>query len=163
MKQYRQFGLAPGIPLFGSGFLTEGGVLTAQGDAALGVHTALHYTSELTTPRNTEFVQAYQGKYGGAVPTVYSVQTWGAATVLDRALRASGGVDGDSISKALGGLGPVDDSPRGTWSFANQTPMQKFYLRPPPISASPRRRWRCSGSSSVVPASCGAPVSGRLW
>lgn len=128
VKQYRQFGLAPGIPLFGSGFLTEGGVLTAQGDAALGVRTALHYTSELTTPPNTEFVQIYQGKYG-AVPTVYSVQTWDAATVLDRALRASGGLDGDSVSKALGGLGPIDDSPRGTWSFEHQTPMQKFYLR----------------------------------
>lgn len=129
VKQYKQFGLSRDIPLFGSGFLTEGSVLEAQGDAALGVHTALHYTSELDNPDNTAFVQAYQAAYKDAVPTVYSVQTWDAATVLNRALRNAGGLDGDSVSKALSGLGPIDDSPRGTWEFENQNPKQKFYLR----------------------------------
>ncbi|WP_199435037.1 ABC transporter substrate-binding protein [Qaidamihabitans albus] len=128
VKQYRQFGLAPDVPLYGSGFLTEGGVLDAQGEAALGVHTSLHYTSELDSSHNKEFVQSYQDAYD-AVPTVYSVQTWDAANVLDRALRGADGLDGDTLSTALGGLGPIDDSPRGTWSFENQTPKQKFYLR----------------------------------
>ena len=39
VKQYQQFGLAGTIPLYGSGFLTEGNVLAQQGDAALGVQT----------------------------------------------------------------------------------------------------------------------------
>ncbi|HEU5469228.1 MAG TPA: ABC transporter substrate-binding protein [Actinophytocola sp.] len=128
VKQYAQFGLAGTIPLYGSGFLTEGGVLTAQGDTALGVQTSLHYTSELDNPANKEFVEAYRGKYNEA-PTVYSVQTWDAAAVLNKALGSAGGLDGDSVSKALGGVGPVEDSPRGTWSFSGQTPKQKFYLR----------------------------------
>ncbi|MQA60660.1 MAG: ABC transporter substrate-binding protein [Actinophytocola sp.] len=128
VKQYRQFGLADDIPLYGSGFLTEGGVLDAQGDAALDVQTSLHYTSALDTPANQEFAQAYQDKFD-AVPTVYAVQTWDAANVLDRALKASGSADGDDLSKALGGLGEIDDSPRGPWSFENQTPKQKFYMR----------------------------------
>jgi branched-chain amino acid transport system substrate-binding protein len=128
VKQYSQFGLAGTIPLYGSGFLTEGGVLPAQGDASLGVQTSLHYTSELDNPANKDFVAAYQAKYNEA-PTVYSVQTWDAAAVLNRALRAAGAKDGDSVSKALGGVGSIDDSPRGPWTFDGQTPKQKFYLR----------------------------------
>ena len=34
VKQYEEFGLSESAPLYGSGFLTEGGVLTAQGEAA---------------------------------------------------------------------------------------------------------------------------------
>lgn len=128
VKQYAEFGLAGSIPLYGSGFLTEGGVLKAQGDAAVGVQTSLHYTSELDNKANKDFVQAYQAKYG-APPTVYSVQTWDAAAVLDRALASTGGLDGDAVSKALGTVGTVDDSPRGPWSFDGQTPKQAFYLR----------------------------------
>jgi branched-chain amino acid transport system substrate-binding protein len=128
VKQYAQFGLAGTIPLYGSGFLTEGGVLKAQGDAALGVQTSLHYTSELDNQANKDFVAAYQAKYNEA-PTVYAVQTWDAAAVLNRALKSSGGLDGDSVSKALGSVGAIEDSPRGTWSFDSQTPKQKFYLR----------------------------------
>ncbi|HEX6355177.1 ABC transporter substrate-binding protein [Actinophytocola sp.] len=128
VKQYRQFGLADTIPLYGSGFLTEGGVLTAQGAAALGVQTSLHYTSELDNEHNKDFVAAYKKKYD-AVPTVYSVQTWDAAGVLDRALKSAKATDGDALSKALDGVGSIDDSPRGEWSFEGQTPKQKFYVR----------------------------------
>lgn len=128
VKQYSQFGLASSIPLYGTGFLTEGGVLPAQGDASLGVQTSLHYSSELDNPANKEFVAAYQAKYNEP-PTCYAVQTWDAAAVLNRALKSSGGVDGDSVSKALSAVGTIDDSPRGPWSFDGQTPRQKFYLR----------------------------------
>lgn len=128
VKQYRQFGLAESIPLYGSGFLTEGGVLTAQGAAAVGIRTALHYTSELDNQPNQDFVAAYQEKYD-VVPTVYSVQTWDTANVLDRALRSAEATDGDAVSKALGGVGAIDDSPRGEWTFDGQTPKQKFYIR----------------------------------
>jgi branched-chain amino acid transport system substrate-binding protein len=128
VKQYAQFGLSSSIPLYGSGFLTEGGVLKAQGDAAVGVRTALHYTSELDNPANKEFVEAYEKEYG-ETPTVYSVQTWDAAAVLHRALGSATALDGDSVSTALEGVGSVDDSPRGAWRFDGQTPRQKFYLR----------------------------------
>jgi branched-chain amino acid transport system substrate-binding protein len=128
VKQYAQFGLASQTPLFGSGFLTEGGVLTAQGDAAIGVETALHYSTELDNQANRDFKAAYLSKYG-KLPTVYAVQTWDAANVLDRALRKSAGLSGDAISAALGNLGAIDDSPRGSWSFDGQSPRQNFYLR----------------------------------
>jgi branched-chain amino acid transport system substrate-binding protein len=128
VKQYAQFGLAQEIPLYGSGFLTEGSVLAAQGDAALGIQTTLHYSTELDFPANRDFQAAYSDKFG-APPTVFSVQTWDAANVLERALATATALDGDSLSKALGGISSVEDSPRGPWSFDGQSPKQKMYLR----------------------------------
>jgi branched-chain amino acid transport system substrate-binding protein len=128
VKQYAQFGLASRIPLFGSGFLTEGGVLGAQGQAAVGVQTALHYSTELDNPANKEFRSAYEAKYN-ALPTVYAVQTWDAANVLSRALRVASGLQGAALAAALGSVGTVEDSPRGGWSFEGQSPKQAFYLR----------------------------------
>src|SRR6266508_1764465 len=128
VKQYAQFGLSSRIPLYGSGFLTEGGVLKAQGDAAVGVQTSLHYSTELDNPANKEFRSAYQSKYNAA-PTVYAVQTWDAANVLSRALRTATGLQGDALAAAFGTIGTVDDSPRGPWSFDGQSPKETFYLR----------------------------------
>jgi branched-chain amino acid transport system substrate-binding protein len=128
VKQYAQFGLSGQIPLYASGFLTEGSVLDAQADAALGIQSTLHYSTELDIPANREFLEAHRAKYG-ATPTVFTVQTWDAAAVLHRALAATSGLDGDSMAAALGKVGSIDDSPRGPWSFESQSPRQKFYLR----------------------------------
>jgi branched-chain amino acid transport system substrate-binding protein len=128
VKQYQQFGLAQSIPLYGSGFLTEGSVLAQQGDAALDVQTTLHYTDQLDTPANKAFVDAYRAKHGES-PSCFSVQTYDAANVLGRALTGGTALDGDALAAALGKIGAVDDSPRGPWSFDGQTPRQNIYLR----------------------------------
>ncbi|TWG21283.1 ABC transporter substrate-binding protein [Actinoplanes teichomyceticus] len=126
VKQYAQFGLSGRMPLYASGFLVEGGVLAAQGDAAVGVLSTLHYTAELDNPANVAFRTAYRAAYQVA-PTVYAVQAWDAAAVLSRALEKTGGArDGDSLARAV--EGPAD-SPRGPWTFAGQSPRQSFYLR----------------------------------
>lgn len=128
VKQYEQFGLAKQTPLYGTGFLTEGGVLKAQGQAAVGVKTSLHYSTELDTARNKEFVAAYQKAYQSP-PTVYAVQSYDAAAVLDKALAKANGDGGEALAKALGDVGPID-SPRGEWRFdANHDPDQPYYLR----------------------------------
>jgi branched-chain amino acid transport system substrate-binding protein len=128
VQQYAQFGLAGSIPLYGSGFLTEGNVLPQQGEAALGVQTTLHYSDQLDTPTNTAFVDAYTRAHGEA-PSCFAVQTYDAANVLNRALRTATALDGDAIGAALGQVGTIDDSPRGPWTFENQTPRQNIYLR----------------------------------
>jgi branched-chain amino acid transport system substrate-binding protein len=128
VKQYQQFGLSSTIPLYGSGFLTEGSVLKQQGEAALGVQTTLHYTDQLDNPANKAFVDAYKAKYDEP-PSTFSAQTWDAANVLNRALKGATALDGDTIAAALGGVGTIDDSPRGPWTFDGQTPKQNMYLR----------------------------------
>jgi branched-chain amino acid transport system substrate-binding protein len=128
VKQYHQFGLAAELPLYGSGFLTEGSVLEAQADAALGIQTTLHYSAELELPANREFVAAYRARYQ-ALPTCFSVQAWDAASVLNRALARATALDGDSLASALQNVGSIADSPRGPWSFDGQSPKQSIYLR----------------------------------
>lgn len=128
VQQYADFGLKDSIPLYGSGFLTEGSVLQAQGDTALGIRTSLHYSTEIDNPANASFVQLYQDAHG-ELPTCFSMQVWDAANVLDRALSTATDLSGDAVSKALGDVGTIDDSPRGPWSFNGQTPEQTFYLR----------------------------------
>lgn len=128
VQQYDQFGLKASTPLFGAGFLTEGSVLQAQGASSVGVQTALHYSTELDNPANTSFIDAYVEAYD-ELPTVYSMQTWDAAAVLDLAIAEADSVAADDLSAALDGLGEIEDSPRGPWSFAGQSPEQQFYLR----------------------------------
>jgi branched-chain amino acid transport system substrate-binding protein len=128
VKQYDSFGISDNAQLFGAGFLTEGGVLDAQGDAALGVRTSLHYSHLLDTERNAEFVKAYQDAYD-EVPTVYAVQAYDAAAALDAALEDAESTDGAGVAEALANVGDID-SPRGTWSFdENHNPDQPYYLR----------------------------------
>jgi branched-chain amino acid transport system substrate-binding protein len=126
VKQYKEFGLATSIPLYATGYLTEGSVLRGEGNAALGIQTALQYSSELDTPTNHAFVSAYTARYHSS-PTVFAVSAYDAAQVLDRAL--ANATTGPEIVAALGRLGDID-SPRGTWRFSpTHNPTQHYYLR----------------------------------
>ncbi|WP_248964301.1 ABC transporter substrate-binding protein [Sphaerisporangium perillae] len=128
VKQYAQFGLAGDLPLFGTGFVTEGGALDAEGISAEGTQTSLHYTDLIDTPKNKKFVADYQAAFN-ARPTVYAVQAYDAAAVLDAALARPGTADGRGIARALGEIGPID-SPRGSWGFGRKhDPVQPYYLR----------------------------------
>ncbi|OYO10022.1 amino acid ABC transporter substrate-binding protein [Enemella evansiae] len=129
VKQYKQFLAGDGIQLLSFGDLTEGTALEAEGAAADGLKTVLHYSDQLDNPANQAFVKAYADAYGGATPTAFSVQAYDAAAVLDKALAAADGTSGEAIGKALGTVSQVD-SPRGTWKFtANHDPDQTFYER----------------------------------
>src|SRR5207248_6952819 len=54
VKDYADAGLRDKVALYGSGFLTEG-VLAAQGAAAEGIKTTLHYADALDNPANRKF------------------------------------------------------------------------------------------------------------
>jgi branched-chain amino acid transport system substrate-binding protein len=129
VKQYDQFGLSKDLPLYAPGFLTEGGVLDAQGEAALGVFTSMNYSPDLDNDLNTAFVADYEAKTG-AQPTTYAMATYDAAKVLDMAVDKAGDeVTSETINAAIGELGEIE-SPRGTWQFNdNGTPIQMWYLR----------------------------------
>jgi branched-chain amino acid transport system substrate-binding protein len=128
MKDYAAAGLKDKIPLWGSGFLTEG-VLDAAGAAADGVMTTMHYSDSLDTPRNRNFRTEY-AKAFKAQPDVYSVQGYDAGLLL---LAGAKAVNGDlsakpALYKAMESA--VIDSPRGRWTMSRaHNPVQDFYLR----------------------------------
>ena len=128
VQQFQQFLGDTDIKLYGSGFLTEGSALEAQGESALGVQTVLHYSNQLDTPANQEFVAAYTEAFGSS-PTVYSVQAYDAALVLDKALEKADDTSGEAIAAAIAEVDEIE-SPRGTWTFNEaHDPEQPYYLR----------------------------------
>lgn len=129
VKQYDQFGLAGKVTHYSAGFLTEGGVLPAQGEAALGTLTAMNYSPTLDNDTNQEFVKAYKEKTGNP-PTTYAMASYDAAQVLDKAIEAAGDdLTRETLNEAIADVGTID-SPRGDWEFnENGTPRQMWYLR----------------------------------
>ena len=128
VKDYAAAGLSKTIPLYGPGFLTDG-TLDAQGDAAQGMLTTLHYADGLNTPRDTAFRTAY-AKTFKLQPDVYAVQGYDAAQMLGIGLTA---VKGD-ISKKAELEAAIEkakiDSPRGPFSVSrSHNPVQDIYLR----------------------------------
>lgn len=129
VKQYAQFGLAGKVDHYSAGFLTEGGVLKAQGEAAKGTFTAMNYSADLDNATNKTFVQAYEKKTG-TKPTTYAMASYDAGQVLDKAIQGAGdALTSKSLNEAIAKVGEID-SPRGNWSFNdNGTPVQMWYLR----------------------------------
>ena len=128
MRDYAAAGLKDKIPLYGSGFLTEG-VLDAAGDAANGVMTTLHYSDSLATPRNQAFRLAYAKAYR-LQPDVYAVQGYDTGLLL---VQGANAVKGDLSSKAAlykAMESATIDSPRGKWTMSkSHNPVQDIYLR----------------------------------
>src|SRR3954465_12797241 len=125
VKDYAAAGLKERIPLYGTGFLTEG-VLAAQGDAAEGLLTTLHYADSLDNARNKAFRSAYARSYK-TEPDVYAVQGFDTGLLLAQALDKSKGDIANVISAMEGA---VIDSPRGQWKMSRaHNPIQNIYLR----------------------------------
>ncbi|MFM2112506.1 MAG: hypothetical protein RLZZ271_1166 [Pseudomonadota bacterium] len=128
MKDYAAAGLKGKIPLYGSGFLTEG-VIEAAGPAAEGVLSTLHYSDSLDTPRNKKFRLEY-AKAFKMQPDVYAVQGYDTGLLL---VQGANAVKGDfskktDMIKAMEGA--TIDSPRGKWSMSKaHNPVQDIYLR----------------------------------
>lgn len=99
VKQYAALGVKGSTPLFGSGFLTSSLYVNAQGPAAEGIITSLHYVPTLDTPENNAFVAAFKAK-NGKIPSEFAVQGYDAGRILVEAVKA-GATDREAIAAAL--------------------------------------------------------------
>ncbi len=128
VKDYAAAGLNKTIPLYGPGFLTDG-TLEAQGPAAQGMLTALHYADNLDTPRNNAFRKSFALTYK-ANADVYAVQGYDAAQILAAGLAAVKGdlAQRDMLTAAMRKV--TVDSPRGKFTISPAgNPVQDMYLR----------------------------------
>jgi len=128
VKDYAAAGLNKTIPLYGPGFLTDG-TLEAQGAAAQGLQTTLHYADNLDTPRNNSFRKNFALAYK-ANAAVYAVQGYDAAQILAAGLNAAKGdlTKREVLTSAMRKV--TVDSPRGKFTISNAgNPVQDIYLR----------------------------------
>ena len=128
VKDYAAAGLPKTIPLVGPGFLTDG-TLEAQGEAAQGMLTTLHYGDGLSNPKNNAFRTAFMKAYK-TEPDVYAVQGYDAAQLLIIGMNA---VKGDSTKRAelVKAMAAAKiDSPRGSLALnVGHNPIHDIYLR----------------------------------
>jgi len=128
MKDYAAAGLQGNIPLYGSGFLTDG-VYQKAGDAANGVKTTLHYVNGLDNEVNRHFRQAFSGQTGRD-SDVYAVQGYDTGSLLIKGFEA---VQGDTTARKemfAAMESAVIDSPRGRFALStSHSPVQDIYLR----------------------------------
>ncbi|MES2632747.1 MAG: ABC transporter substrate-binding protein [Pseudomonadota bacterium] len=128
IRDYAAAGLKGRIPLYGSGFLTEG-VLDAAGPAADGIITTMHYSDSLDTPRNKQFRSAYASQFK-MQPDVYAVQGYDTGLLLSQGATAVKGdlANKQALYKAMESA--TIDSPRGKWTMSkSHNPVQDMYLR----------------------------------
>jgi len=128
VKDYAAAGLNKTVPLYASGFLTEG-TLEAQGAAAQGMFTTMHYADNLETPRNNAFRKSFALTYK-ANADVYAVQGYDAAQILAAGLTAVKGdiSKRDAMTAAM--RKTTVDSPRGKFTLsAAGNPVQDMYIR----------------------------------
>src|SRR3954468_21941668 len=128
IRDYAAAGLKGRIPLYGSGFLTEG-VLEAAGPAAEGIMTTMHYADSLDTPRNRAFRTAYATQFK-MQPDVYAVQGYDSGQLLAQGLAAVKGDIGNKQALYKAMETQIIDSPRGKWTMSpSHNPIQDMYLR----------------------------------
>ncbi len=128
VKDYAAAGLKGTVPLVGAGFLTDG-TLQAQGEAAQGLETTLHYADGLDLPKDKSFRAAFK-KAAGRDADVYAVQGYDTGQLLAAGLAA---VKGDTGARQplIAAMEKVEiDSPRGKFTLSKaHNPVQDFYLR----------------------------------
>jgi branched-chain amino acid transport system substrate-binding protein len=128
VKDYAAAGLKNSIPLYGSGFLTDG-TLEAIGDAGKGLQTTLHYADGLDNKKDAAFRLNYTKNFKQP-PDVYAVQGYDSAQLYNIGLTAAGGnpAKQEVIIKAMEGA--KIDSPRGKFTLSKaHNPIQDIYLR----------------------------------
>ena len=128
LKQYAQAGLQGVIPLMGPA-ATDGRLLGAVGEAAVGVVNSAQWSSEFDNPANRRFVTAFRKMYG-RTPTLFASQGYDAALLIGSALRAVGG-DMNRSDAFRAALEKADfPSVRGRFRFGrNHFPIQDYYVR----------------------------------
>ena len=130
VQQAQQYGLTRSTRLAGPGFLVEEDVLPAQGRAALGAYSSLHWAVTLQRSENLAFTRAYRARWKRDA-SVYAMQGYDAARVIVEAVNATGGNTDDRTRLGEAVAAVRFASPRGAFVFDPNTHnvVQEVYLR----------------------------------
>jgi len=128
IKQFKEYGLKDRIPLLGIA-VTDGALLKAEGDAALGTYTVGLYSGAIDTPVNKRFVATYEKKYGMDIDFHADMGFVSAKVVLSALEKVNGNSeDKDQLIKAMENV--QLNAPRGPFKYGpNHAPIQNVYLR----------------------------------
>lgn len=129
IKQYKLAGLTKISPLMGMNFAFEEDVLKSVGDAPLGALNSAHWSADMATPENREFVAAFEKEYK-RLPSAYAANAYDTTILLSAALAPLKGrfADKEAMVKAIENV--KFKSIRGNFRFnKNHMPVQDWVLR----------------------------------
>lgn len=128
VKQYSEYGLKGKLPLVSTILLTDDLILQQEGDAAIGITSASHYSSALESAANKKFVDAYRAKYKRD-PTLYSEASYVGARVIADAVNALKG-DIKNLDQLTAAMKKVSfEAPRGQFRFDDyNSPIHNVYI-----------------------------------
>jgi branched-chain amino acid transport system substrate-binding protein len=130
LKQYNEYGLKGKIPLIGAMTTVDEGVLKSMGDEALGVISSGWYASTVDNASNKRFVGSMLADHKYE-PGYYTIGAYGAALMMEQALKAVGGKveDKNAFMAALRKVQVADD-PRGLVKLDELgNPLMNVYIR----------------------------------
>ena len=130
LKQYNEYGMKGKVPVLGAMTTVDEGILKLMGDEALNVVSAGWYTAAIGNANNKRFVDAMQREYKED-PGYYSIGAYGAALMLEQAVKAINGKveDKEALMAALRKVELTND-PRGTLKLdALGNPLMDVYIR----------------------------------
>lgn len=130
VKQYNEYGLKGKIPLLAAMTTVDEGILKSMGDEAVGIVSNGWYTAALDNPNNKRFVQAIN-KETKDDPGYYTVGAYGAALMMEQAMKAVNGKveDRNAFMAALRNV-QVPNDPRGEVKLdALGNPVMDVYIR----------------------------------
>ena len=126
LKQWAQSGLKDQIKMVVASPSLEQKIVSAVGDAALGIYVTSHWNTDFANDANKAFVKGFTAKYGRE-PTVYASQGYDTAKLIGAALKATGGkLDADAFRAAM--MKADAKLTRGKFLFnRNRHPIQDWY------------------------------------
>ena len=130
LRQYREYGMKEKLPVIGNMTSVDEGILISMGDEALNVISSGWYAETINNPNNQKFAQGLAKEFKQA-PGYYSVGAYGAALMLEQALKGVKGQieDKKSFMAALRNV-QVDNDPRGKITLdALGNPVMNVYIR----------------------------------
>jgi branched-chain amino acid transport system substrate-binding protein len=126
-RQYQQAGLLGTVPLVVAAPSVDVNIVKALGDAAIGTNGTTHWNTDFDNPANKKFMDAWNKKYPGRLPTYYASQAYDTALAIGAALK---GVNGDlkDTEKFRQAMLKADfQAVRGAFKFGpNQHPIQDW-------------------------------------
>ena len=125
IKQYANSGVD--IPLTGTAFNFDQGILQAVGSAAVGIKNTSQWTPDLDNAANKAFVETFKAEFG-RIPSLYASQGFDTANLLVSALKKAKPGDKDAFREAIRAADFA--AVRGDFKFsANHHPIQDIYVR----------------------------------
>ena len=130
VKQFTDFGLAASVKIVAPSNLVSEDVLSAQGEAALGIYSISYYTPSYDIPKNRAFIKACKEQLGKE-PDHFMCAGYDVAQALFGALRETRGdvANKERLIQIIEAM--KIDSPRGRLRFdpKNHNPIQDLHMR----------------------------------